>query len=120
MNQNLFSVEFLKKVIQKLEDVDQNIRIAALNCLNMLCVHGMVHCYFLDPDTNNHSDDIWTKFISINGVQKIIEKTQDSDSDVRRTTLDCIKMLCVQSIIFFISQLYIFIIFQMTSEMCLF
>ena len=100
MNQDLISIEFLKKVIQKLEDVDQNVRMAALNCLNMLCVHCMAHNNFMGPDTDKHSDDIWTKLISINGVQKIIGKIQDPDSDVRQTTLNYIKMLCVQSIIF--------------------
>jgi vesicle coat complex subunit len=101
MNQDLMSIEFIKNVIQKLEDIDQNVRMAALNCLNMLCVHCKIHNNAMGPDTEKHLDDIWTKFISINGVQKIIEKIQDSDLNVQQATLDCIKILCAQGIIFY-------------------
>jgi len=39
-------------------------------------------------------------FISIGGLQKVVEKLQHSDKNVQWTALDCIKALCVKGMIF--------------------
>jgi HEAT repeat protein len=102
---NFSLIHGLEKLIKKLEDSNKDVQKAALDCVKVLCVHGIT--FSSPPSSHSHHfpDDIRTKFISTNNLEKLIERLDDSDLDMRKTALDFVKALCVDDIILNLSSL---------------
>jgi hypothetical protein len=100
IQKEFISINGMQKVVEKLQDSDWNLRLAAIDCIQSLCVRGKTFLPFIAAGFYYPLDNIRTLFISNNGVQKLIEKLNDFDKDVRQRALDCLKMMCVQGIIF--------------------
>jgi hypothetical protein len=101
MRTTFISINGVQKIIEKLEDPDKSVQWTALDCIKTVCLQGNIFCNFMASEFYHFSDDIRKAFISINGVQKVLEKLQDLDVHMRQTALDCIQTLCIQGIIFY-------------------
>jgi hypothetical protein len=108
------STHGIHKILENLEDLDQKVQNIASDCIKTLCIQGIIFCNLIVLCIYQISDDMRTAFISINGIQKIIEKLNDPNWNVQMTALDCIQSLCVQGIVDLFSHYHIFIICQMT------
>jgi hypothetical protein len=76
------------------------VRRTALDCINAVCVQGMVFCNVTASFLHYCSDDIQAMFISSDGIQEVVKKLQHPHEHVRRTAFDCIKILCDQGMTF--------------------
>jgi hypothetical protein len=88
-------------VLERIQDPDWQVQLAALECIKTLCVQGFIFHTFTASCFHHILDDIRTNFISIDGVQKVVQRLLDSDRAVQQAALDCIKSLCVQGITFY-------------------
>ena len=83
---------------------DKDIQVAALNVINTLCGYGIFFCSLIISDSYPLSANMRTKFTSVNGIERLIEKLieilNDPDLDLRETALNSVKALCVHRMTF--------------------
>jgi len=94
------SVNGIEKLITTLQDSDWKVRTSALDFFKTACHQGTT-CYNPEVSISHYiPDDIPTKLILINGLEKLVETLWDSDSDVRASALTCLEMLYKRGIVF--------------------
>jgi len=77
-----------------------NTRKTALDFIKALCVHGITFHNVASSYAHHFSDEVRSRFILSNSVEKILEKTYNSHLDVRKIADDCVKALCVHGTMF--------------------
>jgi len=97
---NFIQIHAIEEVVEALQDLDSGVQISALECLQVLCVHGITPCDLMALLSHYSPDDIRAKFVMSDGIEKVVKRLRNSDSDEQTHPLDFLMTHCVQSTIF--------------------